>query len=93
MKNKHICHQSTCGINYLKLLIQKVEVITRATASHIHRLLTQLDVYTVREGKNNVIKFNSYVSDQMNTLATRGQTSNDIMNNFLLTIWHAQTKN
>jgi hypothetical protein len=33
-----------CGVTYLKLLIQKVEVDTRATASHIHRLLTQLDV-------------------------------------------------
>jgi hypothetical protein len=70
-----------CGVTYLKLLIQKVEVDTRATASHIHRLLIQLDVYMVRVAKNNVIKLNEFVSNQMNTLASIGKTSNDIMTN------------
>jgi hypothetical protein len=50
-----------CGVTYLKLLIKNVEVDMRATASHINRLLTQQDVYMVREPKNNVIKFNKYV--------------------------------
>ena len=59
-----------CGVTYLKLLIQKVEVDTRATALHIRRLLTRLDVYMVREAKNNIIRFNEYVSNQMNTLAS-----------------------
>jgi hypothetical protein len=72
-----------CGVTYLKLLIQKVKVDTRTTASHVRRLLTQLDVYMVRESKNNIIKFNECVSNQMNTLASRGETSNDIITNLL----------
>jgi hypothetical protein len=35
----------------------------------------------IREAKNNVIKLNEYVSDQMNALASRGETSNDIITN------------
>jgi hypothetical protein len=66
-----------CGVAYLKLIIQKIEVDTRPTASHIQRLLTQLDVYMIKEAKNDMIKFNEYVSDQMNALASRGEASND----------------
>jgi hypothetical protein len=70
-----------CGVTYLNLLIKKFEVDTKATALHIRRLLTQLHVYMVREAKINVIKFNEYVSIQINTFAPRGKTSNDIITN------------
>jgi hypothetical protein len=69
-----------CGVTYLKLLIQKVKV-DRATASHIQRLFTQLDVYMIREAKSDIVKFNKYVSDQMSALASRGETSNDVITN------------
>jgi hypothetical protein len=72
-----------CGVTYLKLLLQKAEVDTRATASYIRRNLTQLDQYMTREAKNNITKFNEYVNDQLNTLATRGESSNDIIINLL----------
>ena len=72
-----------CGVTYLKLLLQKAEVDTRATASYIRRNLTQLDHYMVNEAKNNITKFNEYVNDQLNTLATRGETSSDIVINLL----------
>ena len=68
---------------YLKLLIQKAEVGTRATASYIRRNLTQLDTYMVKEAKNGNTKFNEHVNDQLNTLATRGETSRDIIINLL----------
>jgi hypothetical protein len=35
----------------------------------------------ISEAKNNVIKFHEYVNNQMNTLDSRGQTSNDIIIN------------
>ena len=37
----------------------------------------------VNEAKNNITKFNEYVNDQLNTLATRGETSSDIVINLL----------
>ena len=70
-----------CGVTYLKLLIQKAEVDTRATAAHIRRNLTQLNVYMLKEAKHNIIKFNQHVSEQISALASRGETSNDIIIN------------
>jgi hypothetical protein len=37
----------------------------------------------LREAKNNITKFNKYVNDQLNTLSTRGESSNDILINLL----------
>jgi hypothetical protein len=73
----------SCGITYLKSLIQKAEVDTHATASYIRRNLTQLDHYIVKEANNDITKFNEYVNDQLNTLATRGETSTDVIINLL----------
>jgi hypothetical protein len=35
----------------------------------------------IRESKNDLIKFNEYVSKLMNELASRGETSNNIITN------------
>jgi hypothetical protein len=70
-----------CGVTFLKLLIQKIEVDTRATASYIQRQLTQLDTYMVKEAKHGAIKFNEYINGQMNTLTFRGKTSSNIIIN------------
>jgi hypothetical protein len=72
-----------CRITYLKLLIQKAEIDTRTTASYIKRNLTQWDHYMVKEANNDITKFNEYVNDQLNTLATRGEISTDIIINLL----------
>jgi hypothetical protein len=72
-----------CGVTYLKLLIQKAEVDTRAKASHICRLLTQLDIYMVKDAKNDITAFNEHVHEQMNALSARGETRNDIIINLL----------
>jgi hypothetical protein len=55
------CH--SCSVIYLKLLIQKAKVNTRAAASHICRLLTQLDVYMVKDAKNDIAAFNEHVQE------------------------------
>jgi hypothetical protein len=72
-----------CGITYLKLIIQKAEVDTCASASYIRRNLTQLDHYMLKEANNDITKFSEYVNDQLNTLAIRGETSTDIIINLL----------
>jgi hypothetical protein len=38
----------------------------------------------LKEASNDVINFKEYVNDQLNTLATRGETGTDIIINFLL---------
>ena len=86
LANEEQTYMSTghpCGVTYFKMLIQKAEVDTRATASHIRRLLTQLDIYMVKDAKHNINTFNEYVNDQMNSLASRGETSNDILVNLI----------
>ena len=70
-----------CGVTYLKLLIQKAEVDTRATAAHIRRNLTQLNVYMLKEAKHDIIKFNQHVNKQISALASCGEISNDIIIN------------
>jgi hypothetical protein len=70
-----------CGVTYLKLLIQKVNLDTRATASRIQRLLTQLNVCMIRQAKNSVMKLNEYVNNQMNALASKEETSNFMITN------------
>jgi hypothetical protein len=80
MKNKHARHQVN-HVVLLKAQIRKVEVDTWATVSLIRRLLTQLQLYMVTETKNNIIKFNEFVSYQMNTFFSRGETSNNIITN------------
>jgi hypothetical protein len=69
-----------CGLTCHKL-IQKSEVNTIATASHICRLLTQLDIFMVKDAKNNITEFNKRVNEEMNALSTRRETSKDIIIN------------
>jgi hypothetical protein len=76
-----------CGITYLKLLIQIAEIDIRATASHIRCCLTQLDTNMINEAKRNIIQFNEHVHDLMNSLSTKGETSNNIIVNFFLRIY------
>jgi hypothetical protein len=70
-----------CGVTYLKLLLQKAEVDTRATAAHIRRNLNQLNIYMVKEAKHNIVQFNQHVNEQLSILSSRGESSNDIIIN------------
>jgi len=80
-ESSYLVMNKTCGVTYLKLLLQKAEVDTRATASHIRKNLTQLDIYMESEAKHDIRKFNQYVKDQLHTLSSRGETSSDILTN------------
>jgi hypothetical protein len=65
------------GVTYLKLLIQKAEVDTRATAAHIRRNLNQLNILMAKEAKHNIIKFNQHINEQLSILSSRGESSNN----------------
>jgi len=80
-ESKYHVNGHPCGISYLKLLLQKAEVDTRATASYIRRNLTQLHTYMQTDAKGDIKKFNQYVNDLMITLSSRGETSSDIIIN------------
>jgi hypothetical protein len=82
-----------CRITYLKLIIQKAELDTRATASYIRSQPTKLDVYMVKEAQHNFLNFNKHVNDLMNSLLTRGETISDIIVNLLRGYWRVQTRN
>ena len=74
-------HIYPCGPTYLKLLLSKAEVDTRATASHIHRNLAHLPTYMHQIAKENVTDFNKYVCDNIASLSSRGEASDDLMTN------------
>ena len=73
-----------CGASYLKLLLSKAEVDTRATASHIRRNLAHLSTYMKETAQFDVTVFNEYVRDNISTLTSRGETSDDLMTNLFL---------
>ena len=70
-----------CGIAYLKLALTKAEVDTRATASHVRTNLTMLPTYMTEMAQQDILKFNAYVNEQMDTLTSRGEDSSDILVN------------
>lgn len=71
--------ETPCGISYLKLLLSKAEVDTRATSAQVRRNLTRLDEYMVTIADNDIIKFNNYVRNQMARLSSREAGDFDII--------------
>lgn len=68
------------GILYLKVLIRESFLDTNATTSSIRTKLSNLDSAILTYG-NNVTKFNAYVNTLVQTLASRGESSQDLLQN------------
>ena len=64
----------------LKMIIGQAHVDSRATVSFIRTALTQLDAKMI-ELNSNVIEFNLYVTAQVQALAHRGETTDDLLIN------------
>ena len=64
----------------LKVIISKAHVDSRATVSHIRHSLTVLDAKMI-ELDSDIQAFNQHVKAQIQSLATRGETSNDLLVN------------
>ena len=74
-------NDTPCGIAYLKLALTKAEVDARATATHVRTNLTMLITYMTEVAQQDILKFNTYVNEQMDTLTSRGEDSSDILVN------------
>ena len=69
------------GLVYLKVLISKAMVDSRAVGSHVRGNLAKLDVYMEHTAKDDILVFNDYVREQLALLAARGESSTDVMDN------------
>lgn len=69
------------GLLYLKTLLTKAELDTRAVGAHIRGNLAKLDVYMEEVAKYNITQFNDYVRDQVSQLTARGEQSTDLLTN------------
>ena len=68
------------GLALLKVVIRESHLDTNATTSMIRTKLSNLDAYINTIG-NDITKFNGYVQMLIQTLATRGETTQDLLTN------------
>ena len=77
-----ITHPS--GLMYLKYLLGKAIVDSKAVGSHVRANLAKLDDYMTSTAKDDVESFNDYVREQTARLSARGESSTDIMDNLFI---------
>jgi hypothetical protein len=68
------------GTCYLKVIMMETQQDTNATTKHLRDNLRALDEYIVKIDSD-IIKFNEYVKEQMEGLAARGETTQDLLTN------------
>ena len=69
-----------CGISLLKVIIRESYIDTNATSLHIRTQLSSLDTLIGKIG-HDITKFNARVKMMMESLAARGETTNDLIIN------------
>jgi len=68
------------GACLLKIIIRESHIDTRATVRHIRDKLSSLDTYLPTIGFD-IMKFNTYVRDLLDSLYARGETTQDLLAN------------
>jgi len=68
-QNEYNVGDTPCGVAYLKVIIRKAQIHTRATV---------LDTY-ISTISYDIVKFNEYVKDLMDSLTARGETTHDLL--------------
>jgi hypothetical protein len=68
------------GACLLKIIIRESHIDTRATVRHIREKLNSLDIYLPTIGYD-IVKFNTYVKDLLDSLYARGETTQDLLAN------------
>ena len=71
-------NRTPCGALLLKVVISETHQDTNATTKHIRERLRDLHTYIVKIDSD-IIKFNQYVKLQMENLAARGATTQDLL--------------
>jgi len=77
---KYTLEGAKIGAALLKVVVGMAHVDTRATVNQIRASLGNLDKYMIKV-QSNVEKFNQHVDTQVQALAARGQTSDDLLVN------------
>jgi hypothetical protein len=78
--NQYSVNGYSSGNLLLKIIIRESHLDTNATTSSIRTKLSRLDTYIVTIASN-LTKFNGYVRFLIDSLAARGETSNDLLTN------------
>ena len=71
------------GTCLLKVIIQESYVDSNATVSVLRQNLTNLASY-MQKVDSDIVEFNNYVDTQVEALAARGQTTNDLLTNLFI---------
>jgi hypothetical protein len=66
------------GACLLKIIIRESHVDTRSTVLHIREKLSSLDSY-IKSIDYDIVKFNTYVKDLLDSLSARGQVTEDLL--------------
>ena len=69
------------GLLYLKHLLSKAVIDSRAVGSHVRSNLAKLPDHMANIANDNILIFNDYVREQVALLTARGETSTDLMDN------------
>jgi len=79
-QNEYYVGNTSCGAAYLKVIIREAQIDTRATVLHLRGKLSSLDTY-ISTISFDIVKFNEYVKDLMDSLTARGETTHDLLAN------------
>jgi len=79
-QNEYYVGNTPCGAAYLKIIIREAQIDTRATVLHLRGKLSSLDSY-ISTISYDIVKFNEYVKDLMDSLTARGETTHDLLAN------------
>jgi hypothetical protein len=81
-RQQYTVDEFSSGNLLLKIIIRESHLDTNATTSSIHTNLSNLDSYIMTIGSD-ITKFNGYVRLLIDSLAARGETSNNLLTNLL----------
>jgi hypothetical protein len=79
-RQQYTVDEFSSGIVLLKIIIRESHLDTNATTSSIRTKMSNLDSYIMTIGSD-ITKFNGYVRLLIDSLAARGETSNDLLTN------------
>jgi hypothetical protein len=79
-RNQYSINGYSSGNLLLKIIIRESHLDTNATTSSIRTKLSRLDTYIVTIASD-ITKFNGYVRYLIDSLAARGESSNDLLTN------------
>jgi hypothetical protein len=79
-RQQYTVEEFSSGSLLLKIIIRESHLDTNATTSSIRTKLSNLDSYIMTIGSD-ITKFNGYVRLLIDSLAARGETSNDLLTN------------